>query len=113
MLPSFPFDKLSGSNYSLLILLFYFLIAVLFCLLGILFYYLYRRKNNSLSLFGVSSAALLNNILESSIEYSIIVLDLKGQILTWNTGARNSYGFEPREMLGKNIKQLHISEDLK
>jgi PAS domain S-box-containing protein len=58
-------------------------------------------------------AAFLNNILDSSTEYSIIAKDLKGNILTWNEGAHRIYGYTADEMVGKqNSSILHTQEDL-
>jgi len=68
-------------------------------------------------LFGQSAgelSAFLQNILESSTEYSIIGKDLDGQILLWNEGARRLYGYEPAEVVGKgNSSMLHTPEDVK
>ena len=55
----------------------------------------------------------LNNILESSTEYSILAKDLSGNILAWNEGARRNYGYSAEEMVGKaNSSVLHAPEDL-
>jgi PAS domain S-box-containing protein len=55
----------------------------------------------------------LNNVLESSTEYSIIAEDLDGNILTWNEGARRNYGYSAGEMVGKtNSKNLYTPEDI-
>ena len=43
----------------------------------------------------------LNNVLEASTEYAIIALDLDGTILTFNEGARRTYGYSPEEMVGR------------
>ncbi|CAM2733511.1 two-component sensor histidine kinase [Legionella steigerwaltii] len=57
---------------------------------------------------------LLQNILESSIEYSIIATDLNGKIIVWNEGAYRNYGYHASEMVNKkNILILHIPEDVK
>ncbi|MBI3563529.1 MAG: PAS domain S-box protein [Gammaproteobacteria bacterium] len=59
------------------------------------------------------ATTFLNNVLESSTEYSIIAKDLKGNILTWNEGARRNYGYNAEEMVGKgNTSLLHTPEDL-
>ncbi|TMI88231.1 MAG: PAS domain S-box protein [Bacillati bacterium ANGP1] len=59
------------------------------------------------------TAAFLNNILESSTEYSIIAMDLEGNILAWNEGARRNYGYAAEEMVGKqNVRLLHTGEDV-
>src|SRR2546422_2882617 len=58
-------------------------------------------------------SAFLQNILESSTEYSIIGKDLDGKILLWNEGARRLYGYEPEEVVGKaNSIMLHAPEDV-
>src|SRR5207302_521185 len=57
--------------------------------------------------------AFLNNILESSTEYSIVAMDLGGSILTWNEGARRNYEYSAEEMVGKqSIRLLHTREDV-
>jgi PAS domain S-box-containing protein len=54
---------------------------------------------------------LLDNILQSSIKYSIIGKDLDHRILSWNEGARRNYGYTAEEVLGKNSEMLHAPED--
>lgn len=54
----------------------------------------------------------LNNLIESSIEYSIISIDLEGKILSWNAGAKNNYGYSAREVIGKNYQLLYTPEDI-
>ncbi|HEV8595842.1 MAG TPA: PAS domain S-box protein, partial [Thermoplasmata archaeon] len=55
----------------------------------------------------------LQNILESSTEYSIIAKDLSGTILLWNEGAHRIYGYTADEVVGKmNAMLLHIPEDV-
>jgi PAS domain S-box-containing protein len=56
---------------------------------------------------------LLDNILQSSIKYSIIGKDLNYKILSWNEGARRNYGYAAEEILGKSSEILHTPEDLK
>ncbi len=56
---------------------------------------------------------LLDNILQSSIKYSIIGKDLDQRILSWNEGARRNYGYTAEEILGKNSEILHAPEDVK
>ncbi|HET7153227.1 MAG TPA: PAS domain-containing protein, partial [Candidatus Kapabacteria bacterium] len=58
-------------------------------------------------------SAFLNNILESSTEYSIIGKDLTGKIELWNAGARRIYGYAAEEVVGKvNSSVLHTPEDI-
>jgi PAS domain S-box-containing protein len=68
-----------------------------------------RRQNRELT----EATAFLNNVLESSTEYSIIAKDLNGNILAWNEGARRNYGYTPEEMVSKqNSRVLHTPEDV-
>ncbi len=55
---------------------------------------------------------LLDNILQSSIKYSIIGKDLDHRILSWNEGARRNYGYTAEGILGKNSEILHTPEDV-
>jgi PAS domain S-box-containing protein len=55
---------------------------------------------------------LLDNILQSSIKYSIIGKDLDHRILSWNEGAQRNYGYAANEILGKNSEILHTPEDV-
>ena len=67
------------------------------------------------SIAGTSEQALefIVNILESSTEYAIVAKDLEGKILLWNEGARQLYGYESAEVVGKaNSAILHVPEDV-
>jgi PAS domain S-box-containing protein len=58
------------------------------------------------------STTFLDNILQSSTEYSIIAKDLTGDILAWNEGAFRTYGYSADEMVRKqNSRVLHTEED--
>src|SRR4029077_5973643 len=50
--------------------------------------------------------SFLNDVLESSTEYSIIAADDTGKILLWNEGARRSYGYTPEQIVGKDARIL-------
>jgi two-component system cell cycle sensor histidine kinase/response regulator CckA len=57
--------------------------------------------------------AFLNTILASSIDYSIVALDLAGVILAWNEGAHRLYGYAEEEVLGKGSDLiLDAAEDV-
>jgi PAS domain S-box-containing protein len=58
------------------------------------------------------TTTLLNNILDSSTEYSIIGKDLEGRIATWNEGARRLYGYTKEEIIGRHSAALHTPEDV-
>jgi PAS domain S-box-containing protein len=55
---------------------------------------------------------LLESVMRSSLEYSIIAKDLDKRILTWNTGAFRNYGYKPEEVLGQSAAILHHPDDL-
>ena len=58
-------------------------------------------------------AAFLTSILESSTEYAIVAKDMNGRILAWNEGARQIYGYEPSDVVGKaNSFILHLPADV-
>src|SRR5207249_10061704 len=68
-----------------------------------------RRQNRELT----ETTAFMNNVLESSTEYSIIAKDLDGKVLAWNEGARRNYGYTAEETVGKlNSRILHSPEDI-
>jgi len=55
----------------------------------------------------------LNDVLKNTISYSIIALDLEGNILLWNEGAKRNYDFTADEMVGKKTFWiLHTPEDI-
>ncbi|HEV2316100.1 MAG TPA: PAS domain S-box protein [Thermoplasmata archaeon] len=54
--------------------------------------------------------AFLQNVLESSTEYSIIASDLTGRVLLWNEGAHRIYGYTADEVLGKDSRVLNTPE---
>ncbi len=59
------------------------------------------------------TTTFLNNVLESSTEYSIIATGLDGIILTWNEGARRNYGYAADEMVGRaDSRVLYTTEDV-
>lgn len=84
-----------------------------------------RKKQTKESLFDLEvqtikaeetfyTKSMLQNILESSVEYSIVGMDLKGKIILWNEGAYRNYGYTASEMVNKkNIFVLHTREDIK
>jgi PAS domain S-box-containing protein len=45
--------------------------------------------------------------------YAIFTMDLKGNITSWNEGARNTYGWNEDEIVGQPIGVLYSAEDRK
>ena len=55
----------------------------------------------------------LQNVLESSTEYSIVAADPQGKILLWNEGARRIYGYTPEQIIGQDTRILHPPDDVR
>ena len=58
------------------------------------------------------AVGLIEDVLESSTEYSMIATDTDGVIVLWNEGARRLYGYEPAEILGKPQSVLYTAKDV-
>jgi PAS domain S-box-containing protein len=54
---------------------------------------------------------LKNHIVSEIEEYSIILIDLDGNILTWNKGAEKIKGYKASEILGQNISIFYLPQD--
>jgi PAS domain S-box-containing protein len=53
----------------------------------------------------------LHSILDSSTDYAIIATDMDWHVLTFNEGARRTFGFEPEEILGWPASRLAPPEE--
>jgi PAS domain S-box-containing protein len=53
----------------------------------------------------------LHSILDSSTDYAIIATDMDWHILTFNEGARRTFGYEPEEILGRPASRLAPPEE--
>jgi len=45
-------------------------------------------------------------------DYAIILLDLKGHIISWNKGAERIKGYDSNEIIGKSFKVFYSKEDI-
>src|SRR6185369_6328360 len=54
---------------------------------------------------------LHQKMIEEIQDYSIILLDLDGTILTWNKGAEQIQGYKPEEILGQNFNIFYLPRD--
>jgi PAS domain S-box-containing protein len=57
-------------------------------------------------------ASVLSTILDASTEYSIVATHLDGTFLLWNEGARRIYGYDATEVMGRNLRMLHLPSDV-
>jgi PAS domain S-box-containing protein len=50
-------------------------------------------------------------LVENVRDYSIFMIDTRGNILSWNAGAENISGYSAKEIIGKNISCFYMQED--
>ena len=55
--------------------------------------------------------AFLENILDSSSYISIISTDLEGNVLFWNKGAENIFGYKAKEIVGQQGVDILYPDD--
>ncbi len=58
-----------------------------------------------------ASEGRLRLILESATEFAIIATDLAGTVTHWSTGARNVFGWEPADAVGRSARLIFTPED--
>ena len=69
------------------------------------------REQSPASLSALDDAQY-RRLIESVEEYSIVMLDPAGRVLTWNRGAEICKGFTSREVLGKHFSLFYTPEDI-
>jgi len=57
------------------------------------------------------TANLHNQIVESALDFAIITTDLEGQVTSWNGGARNIFGYDASEVIGRAADLIFTPED--
>jgi PAS domain S-box-containing protein len=50
-------------------------------------------------------------LVEGVSDYAIYMLDAKGHVASWNTGAQRIKGYRPDEIIGKHFSQFYTAED--
>src|ERR1700691_492309 len=58
-----------------------------------------------------SDLDMLRILVDSILEYSIILLDSKGQVASWSPGAERLTGYFAEEIVGKHLSILFTRED--
>lgn len=53
----------------------------------------------------------LRLLTESFQDIAIVTSDTTGDVVTWNPGAQNIFGYEPQEIIGRNSRILFVPED--
>lgn len=59
------------------------------------------------------SEELFRTLVESTQDYSIIMLDTKGYVISWNTGAEKIKNYKADEIIGKHFSIFYTSDDIK
>lgn len=70
-----------------------------------------ERENQSLSQELTGTSKFLQNILDTSSSISIVSTDLDHNILYWNTGAENLFGYTADEVVGKQKMSILYPDD--
>jgi PAS domain S-box-containing protein len=60
----------------------------------------------------VEVESLHRMLMEGVADYAIIVLDLDGNVTTWNTGAQNIKGYKAEEIIGRHFSVFYTKEDI-
>ncbi|MBZ9605250.1 hybrid sensor histidine kinase/response regulator [Phyllobacterium chamaecytisi] len=51
-------------------------------------------------------------LVQGVTDYAIYMLDLRGNVITWNTGAQRIKGYPPSEIIGQHFSRFYTQEDL-
>ncbi len=51
-------------------------------------------------------------LVEGAREYAIFILDTRGRVTTWNTGAARMKGYAANEIIGQNFSRFYTAEDV-
>src|SRR5215208_4020426 len=60
----------------------------------------------------IGDAKRLQLLVEAVTDYALYLLDLEGNIVSWNTGAERIKGYSAKEIIGKNFSMFFTPEDL-
>jgi osomolarity two-component system sensor histidine kinase TcsA len=75
---------------------------------------LQKREQKSDSIGnGVATSEAFKLLIEAVNDYAIFLLDTKGNVLTWNTGAQLNKKYLPHEIIGRHFSVFYGEEDLK
>jgi PAS domain S-box-containing protein len=58
-----------------------------------------------------AAADLLQAFVDSLDNFAVVLLDVDGNIVSWNAGAQRLLGYEPREVIGRNFSFLYTETD--
>jgi PAS domain S-box-containing protein len=70
------------------------------------------KKESSQASEIAQSSDLLQLLVDSIKDYAIILLDIDGNVLTWNSAAERLKGWKPAEIVGQNFSRFYPPEDI-
>jgi diguanylate cyclase (GGDEF)-like protein/PAS domain S-box-containing protein len=60
-----------------------------------------------------NSAGFAQLLVDSVVDYAIYLLDLDGNLKTWNAGAQRIYGYSATEIVGSNFSVFYTEDDVR
>lgn len=54
---------------------------------------------------------VFRRVVEEATDFAILLLDARGVIVSWNTGAEKIFGYRPDEAIGRNFEMLFVEAD--
>jgi PAS domain S-box-containing protein len=54
----------------------------------------------------------LRLVVSNAMDYSILMLDLDGRVVSWNEGAERIKGYRAEEIIGQNFSRFYLAEDV-
>ncbi len=58
------------------------------------------------------NAEIFRLLVDSVLDYAIYAIDIAGQVMTWNSGARRLKGYEASEIIGKHFSVFYPPENI-
>lgn len=91
-------------------------LVIFFC--SIIFYFLTQLNRKELLRKETedklrTSEEIFRSLVSSVRDYAIIMLDVNGNVITWNKGAESINGYSEEEIKGKNVSVFYTEEDQK
>lgn len=68
-------------------------------------------NEKSSNLHPLSTEQPSRQVVDGIVELAIFLLDINGQIETWNAGAHRMFGYESKQITGNNFARLHTAQE--
>jgi PAS domain S-box-containing protein len=67
--------------------------------------------NNDVGVSSVGAARRLQVLIDAAVDYAILMLDLGGRVVSWNSGAARLTGYSAEEIVGQPLDSFYTPED--